>query len=421
MDKLVIQGPNRLEGTVRVSGAKNAALPIMAATLLTNEKCTIKNVPALRDISTMIKILRAMGARVDVKGDAVIIFPKTCKSCVAPYKFVSTMRASICLLGALIGRFRFAEVSFPGGCVIGPRPVDLHIKGIRALGVDVKVEKGYIIANAKKKLKGNYIYLGGNYGSSVLATANTIMAAVLAKGITVIENAACEPEIVDLEKFLLKMGARIKGIGTHTLAITGVKKLSGAAYSVIPDRIEAGTYMAAAAATGGDVRIKDARMEDMLAVADKLREAGVRIRALENGIRVKGIKNLRPVDISTLPYPGFPTDMQAQMMALMSVARGISVITEKIFTERFIHISELNRMGADIKLEGSSAIVNGVKGLSGAPVMASDLRASAALVIGGLVARGRTEIHRIYHLDRGYENLDEKLVRLGAKVSREKE
>ena len=420
MDKLVIAGPNRLEGTVDISGAKNAALPILAATLLTDDKCVIKNIPNLKDISTMIRILRSFGAKVDIDQDVVTVNPKGYENYIAPYKLVSTMRASICVLGPLLAKLRRAEVSFPGGCVIGPRPIDLHLKGIRALNVQLKVERGYIIADGKR-MRGGHVYLGGHYGSSVLATANTMMAAVLCKGKTIIENAACEPEMVDLEKFLLKMGAKIKGVGSHTLEIDGVKRLQGATYSVIPDRIEAGTYMIAAAVTAGEVRLKNAVMDHMAAVVDKLREAGVKISTYENGIKVKGTKHLKPVDVTTLPYPGFPTDLQAQMMALMTVTKGISVITEKIYPERFIHISELNRMGADIKLEGPSAIVKGVKNLSGAPVMASDLRASAALVLAGLVAKGETEVNRIYHLDRGYENIEEKLGNLGAKVRRAKE
>jgi len=420
MDKLVILGGNRLDGAVEISGAKNAALPILAATLLTDEKCVIRNVPHLSDINTMAKILRSLGARVEIEDSVVTIYPKGYKNYVAPYKLVSTMRASICVLGPILGKQRRAEVSFPGGCIIGPRPIDLHIKGIKALGAKVKVERGYIIADGKN-LRGAHIYLGGHFGSSVLATANTMMAAVLAKGKTVIENAATEPEVVDLENFLNKMGAKIKGVGTHTVEIEGVKKMCGASYSVIPDRVEAGTYMMAAAITGGEIKIKNAKIEHMLALVDKLRETGVKITRYENGIKVKGTKNLRPVDVTTLPYPGFPTDMQAQMMALMSITKGISVITEKIYPERFIHISELNRMGADIKLEGSSAIIKGVPYLSGAPVMASDLRASAALVLAGLVAKGKTEVHRIYHLDRGYENIERKLNAMGAKIWREKE
>lgn len=315
---------------------------------------------------------------------------------------------------------RYAEVSFPGGCVIGPRPIDLHLKGLKSLGAKIKVERGYIIADGSA-LRGGNVYLGGHFGSSVLATANTMMAATLAKGVTVIENAACEPEVVDLANFLIKMGAKIKGQTTHRIIIEGVKRLNGAEHSVIPDRIEAGTYMIAAAITKGDVTLKNARLENLVAVADKLTEAGLSITKVPSGLRTRYVRKLKPLDVTTLPYPGFPTDMQAQMMSLMIVTDGISVITEKIYPERFIHISELGRMGADIQLEGPCAIVKGVKSLSGAPVMASDLRASAALVLAGLVAKGRTEVHRIYHLDRGYEKIEEKFKMLGAKVWREKD
>lgn len=420
MDKLVIEGGRRLEGTVNISGAKNACLPILAATLLSDEKSVIKNIPALRDMSTMLKILKNFGVRVTQDGSTVTVEPRGYTKYKAPYELVSTMRASVCVLGPLLSKQRRAEVSFPGGCVIGPRPIDLHIKGLKALGVDIKIDHGYIIADGKK-LKGGKVYLGGHYGSSVLATANTMMAATLADGITVIENAACEPEVIDLAQFLIKMGANIKGVATHTIVIEGVKKLHGAEHSVIPDRIETGTYILAAAVTKGDITLKGAVPDHMFALIDMLTGAGLDIKTVPGGMRVHYSKRLRPMDITTLPYPGFPTDMQAQFMSLMAVTDGISVITEKIYPERFIHISELNRMGADILLEGASAIVKGVKSLSGAPVMASDLRASAALVLAGLVAKGRTDVQRIYHLDRGYENIEEKLLKLGAKVWREKE
>src|SRR3989338_5273509 len=420
MDKLVIEGGRRLDGSVTISGAKNACLPMLAATLLSDDKSVIRNIPALRDMSTMLKILKNFGVRVQQYGDVVKVEPKGYSKYVAPYELVSTMRASICVLGPLLSKQKKAEVSFPGGCVIGPRPIDIHLKGLTALGAKLKVEKGYIIARAKF-LKGTHIYLGGHFGSSVLATDNVMMAATLAKGVTIIENAACEPEVVDLAAFLVKMGAKIKGHGTPRIIIEGVKKLHGAEHSVIPDRIETGTYMLAAAITKGDIMIKNANLEHLIALADKLTESGLSIKKVPNGIRVKYIKKLKPTDVTTLPFPGFPTDMQAQFMSLMTVTNGISVITEKIYPERFIHISELNRMGANILLEGPCAIIKGVKNLSGAPVMASDLRASAALVLAGLVAEGRTDVHRIYHLDRGYENLEEKLLKLGAKVWREKE
>ena len=420
MDKLVIEGGRRLKGTVTISGAKNACLPILAAALLSDDKSVIKNIPNLRDMSTMLKILKNFGVRVQQDGSTVMIEPHGYKKYIAPYELVSTMRASVCVLGPLLAKQRRAEVSFPGGCVIGPRPIDLHVKGLRALGAKIKVERGYIIADGSK-LKGGNVYLGGHFGSSVLATANVMMAATLAKGETVIENAACEPEVVDLTNFLIKMGARIKGVATHRLVIEGVKKMHGAEHSVISDRIEAGTYILAAAVTKGDITLKGAVPDHMVALIDKLTEAGLEIKKTPGGLRARYVRKLKPMDITTLPYPGFPTDMQAQFMSLMAVTGGISVITEKIYPERFIHISELNRMGADILLEGASAIVKGVKNLSGAPVMASDLRASAALVLAGLVAKDRTDVNRIYHLDRGYENIEEKLLALGAKVWREKE
>lgn len=409
-----------MSGTVTISGAKNACLPILAATLLSDDRSVIRNIPALRDMSTMLKILKNFGVRAQQEGSAVTVEPHGYKKYIAPYELVSTMRASVCVLGPLLAKQRRAEVSFPGGCVIGPRPIDLHIKGLKALGAKIRVERGYILADGRN-LKGGNVYLGGHFGSSVLATANVMMAATLAKGETVIENAACEPEVVDLTHFLIKMGARIKGVATHRLVIEGVKKLHGAEHSVIPDRIEAGTYILAAAATKGDITLKDVIPDHMVALIDKLTEAGLEMKKIPGGIRVRYVRKLRPMDITTLPYPGFPTDMQAQFMSLMAVTDGISVITEKIYPERFIHISELNRMGADILLEGASAIVKGVKNLSGAPVMASDLRASAALVLAGLVAKGRTDVQRIYHLDRGYEKIEEKLLKLGAKVWREKD
>jgi len=420
MDKLVIEGGKALKGSVTISGAKNACLPILAATLLSDDKSVIHNVPSLRDMSTMLKILKNLGAAVEHDGSTITIEPKGYKKYIAPYELVSTMRASICVLGPLIAKQRKAEVSFPGGCIIGPRPIDLHIKGLKALGVKIKIERGYIIADGRK-LHGATVYLGGHFGSSVLGTGNTMMAATLAPGTTVIENAACEPEVIDLADFLIKMGARIKGHGTPRVIVEGVKRLHGAEHSVIPDRVEAGTYMLAAAITKGDITLKNARLEHLMSVCDKLQESGLSITKTANGFRARWTKKLKSLDITTLPYPGFPTDMQAQVMSLAAVTEGISVITEKIYPERFIHISELARMGANIILEGPSAIIKGVKNLSGAPVMASDLRASAALVLAGLVASGRTDVQRIYHLDRGYEFIEKKLEPLGARVWREKE
>jgi UDP-N-acetylglucosamine 1-carboxyvinyltransferase len=420
MDKLIIEGPARLSGDVNIDGSKNAALPIMAACLLADGKSFIKGVPELSDVLTMCKILRAFGLKVSFADGNLEIDPAGYKGNTAAYSYVSTMRASICVLGPLIAKQGYAKVSLPGGCIIGPRPINIHIKGLKALGADIEIEHGYVIAKAKG-LRGRSLYLGGPFGSSVLATANVMMAATLAKGKTIIEYAACEPEIVDLAEFLIKMGAKIKGHKTHTIEIEGVKSLSGATHNVIPDRIEAGTYMIAACATRGDITIKDADARHLHALADKLIEVGAIINEKSNGdIRVRAGRRFKTTDITTLSYPGFPTDLQAQIMALMCVADGISVITEKIYPERFIHVGELNRMGAQIILEGESAIIHGVKMLSGAEVMASDLRASAALVIGALVARGKTVISRIYHLDRGYRNMEKKLMILGAKIKRVK-
>lgn len=420
MDKLVIEGGIKLKGEVTISGAKNAVLPILAATLLTDDACSIKGVPDLRDTNTMLKILRSLGKNADMEKGIVDV--SSAKACgyVADYKLVSTMRASFCVLGPLLGKLKKAKVSLPGGCIIGVRPVDLHIKGIKALGAQVDIDSGYIIAKADT-LKGAHIYLGGMYGSSVLATDNVMMAAVLAKGKTIIESAACEPEVEDLAVFLNKMGAKIKGHGTPLIEIEGVRHLHGAAHTVIPDRIEAGTIAIAALITQGDITIKNMLPQHLGAVIDKLEESGASFVRAHGALRVRRKRQLNAVNVTTLPYPGFPTDMQAQVMALMGVTPGISVITEKIYPDRFMHVAELNRMGAHIQREGPHAIVEGVKQLSGAPVMASDLRASASLVLAGLVASGRTSVSRIYHLERGYENMEEKLQGLGARIWREKE
>ncbi len=421
MDKLVIEGGRKLKGEVEISGAKNSALPILAASLLTEEESIIENVPNLRDIWTMVKLLHSLGAKIHYEDGALSVKPGKALKPVAPYKLVSTMRASVCVLGPLLAREGHAEVSLPGGCVIGPRPIDLHLKGLRSLGAQIDIQHGYVIAKAKRKLRGTEMFLGGSFGSSVLATGNVMMAAALAVGKTVIENAACEPEVVDLAQFLKKMGVRIHGEGSPRIEIDGVKKLVGARHRIIPDRIETGTYMVAGAMTGGDVVIRKAVPEHQNALMDRLAQSGVKVERIGNVIRVRRTGRLRPVDVTTLPYPGFPTDLQAQMMALMSVTPGISVITEKIYPDRFIHVAELNRMGSEIFLEGASAIVHGVKHLSGAPVTASDLRASAALLLAGLVAEGTTEVHRVYHLDRGYEKIEEKFSQLGARMRREKE
>lgn len=420
MDKLIIEGDVRLKGEVIISGAKNAVLPILAAALITDDTCVIKGVPNLRDTNTMLKILRSLGKAVEFDKGVVTISKGRNTNFVADYKLVSTMRASFCVLGPLLAKLKKAKVSLPGGCIIGVRPVDLHIKGIKALNADVDVEAGYVVAKTSQ-LKGANIYLGGIYGSSVLATDNVLMAACLAKGKTVIESAACEPEVADLAEFLIKMGAKIKGHGTPTIEIEGVKHLHGAEYKIIPDRIETGTFMLAALITRGDITIKNTQARHLGAVIDKLEEAGGHIINKEASIQVFTKRQLKPVNVTTLPYPGFPTDMQAQVMSLMTVTPGISVITEKIYPDRFMHVAELNRMGAYIQREGPHAIVKGVKQLSGAPVMASDLRASACLLLAGLVAKGKTSISRIYHLERGYDNIEQKLQSLGAKIWREKE
>lgn len=416
MDSFIIKGGTPLRGDVTISGSKNAVLPIMAATLLTGDTCTLRRVPNLSDVGFMARILESLGAEVNWTGDVLTVRAARIKG-FGDYELIRKMRGSICILGPLLGRRRAASVSLPGGCVIGTRPIDLHLKGLTALGTRIEIEGGYIHAKARK-LTGNTIFLGGRAGPTVLGTANILMAAVLAEGVTVIESAACEPEVCDLANFLVSMGARINGIGSPTLTVTGVKELHGADHEVIPDRIEACTFLCAAAATKGDVTLHGARPEHFAAVLDKLREAGVKIERVGAGLRVTRPGRLKPADVTTQPYSGFPTDVQAQFMALMSLASGISVITERIFESRFMHVAELMRLGADIAIEGTNAIVKGGRPLSGAPVMASDLRASAALVIAGLAAQGTTQVHRIYHLDRGYEKMEDKLRLLGARIER---
>lgn len=421
MDKLVIEGGVKLKGEVTVSGSKNSVLPILAATLLTDAPCVIRGVPNLRDVNTMLKILRSLGKFAELdKGVVRVTANAKAESWSADYKLVSTMRASFCVLGPLLAKHKQAKVSLPGGCIIGVRPVDLHIKGLKALGASIEVEGGYVIARTRQ-LKGDHMYLGGEYGSSVLATGNVMMAACLAKGKTIIESAACEPEVADLAEFLIKMGAKIKGHGTPIIEIEGVAHLRGCDHRIIPDRIEAGTFMLASLVTDGDLAIRNVQPSHLFAVIDKLKEAGVTIRHSDGLMRLSRRKDIKAISVNTLPYPGFPTDMQAQVMSLMCVTPGISVITEKIYPDRFMHVAELNRMGAHIHREGPHAIVEGVKKLSGAPVMASDLRASACLVLAGLVAKGKTSISRIYHLDRGYEMIEQKLEACGARIWREKE
>ncbi|MDD5644344.1 MAG: UDP-N-acetylglucosamine 1-carboxyvinyltransferase [bacterium] len=417
MDALIIKGGNILSGEVDVSGAKNSALPIMAASILADSPCEIQGVPGIRDIFTMAEILSSMGAKVSVDKQTVKIDASGINDYTAPYELVKQMRASIAFLGPMLAKFGKAKVSHPGGCVIGPRPVDLHLKGLSELGAEIKIEHGYICAESNG-LKGADIFLGGRFGSSVLATANVMMAAVMAEGNTVIESAACEPEIVDLGNFLVKMGANIIGLGSPRIIIMGVKRLKGVSHKIIPDRIEAGTFIIAGALCGKDLVIKNIVTEHLKALLDILRKSGVKIEAGKDGIVVNKTEKRKPVDIVTMPYPGFPTDLQAQMTTLMSLTPGISIITEKIYPERFMHVPELNRMGAKIHREASSTIAAGVKNLSGAPVMASDLRASASLVLAGLVAEGETLISRIYHIDRGYEKIESKFVRLGADIKR---
>ena len=420
MEKLIIVGESQLKGEVTISGSKNAALPILAATLLTDEPVILRNVPQLRDTRTMVALLESLGKTVEVSGDRMTVTSNGKPSYVADWKLVSTMRGSFCVLGPLLAKMKKAKVSIPGGCIIGIRPVDLHLKGLKDLGAKIDIENGYVLARARN-LRGAYLYLGGMFGSSVLATANTLMAATLGKGQTIIESAACEPEIENLTQFLIAMGAKIKGKGSHCLTVTGVKKLHGANFRIIPDRIEAGTYILMAAATKSTITLRNGCYAHLMFLVDILSQAGVMVTE-ENGlIKVRPRKTLKPVGVTTHPYPGFPTDLQAQFMALMAVTQGVSVITDKVYPDRFMHIAELNRMGANIRRDGANAIVQGVKHLYGAPVMASDLRASAALIVAGLAAKGKTEIHRIYHLERGYESLDEKLTALGAQVYREEE
>ena len=418
MEKLIISGGVPLKGTVQIGGSKNSCLPILSAALLTREKCVIRNVPDLADVRTMCDLLKWLSAQVKHdRTNGVIEIQAESPLGVAPYELVRKMRASVCLLGPLLARLRNCKVSLPGGCVIGNRPIDQHIKGLRRLGAEMMIENGYVHASAKR-LVGSAMFLGGRAGSTVLGTANVMMAATLAEGVTVIESAACEPEVVDLANFLIAMGAQISGAGSPTLTITGVKELHGAEHEVIPDRIEAATYAIAAVATNGEITLRGARADHLRAVLDKLKDAGAGIERRGADITIRRNGRLKPVDITTLPYSGFPTDVQAQMMALMTLTPGISIITERIFESRFMHVSEMTRLGADIEIEGPSAIVKGGKPLSGAPVMASDLRASAALVIAGLAARGTTQVNRVYHIDRGYENIDGKLRQLGARIER---
>ncbi|HEV2842864.1 MAG TPA: UDP-N-acetylglucosamine 1-carboxyvinyltransferase [Chthoniobacterales bacterium] len=419
MDKILIHGGRPLSGSIKISGSKNSALPILAATLLTREPCILHRVPDLSDTHYMLQILMHLGAQVERASGTVTVTAEKIES-IAPYEVVRKMRASVCVLGPLLGRCKEATVSLPGGCVIGDRPIDLHLKGFEALGAAIRVEEGNVKVFAPK-LTGAIVNLTGKFGPTVLGTDNVMMAAVLAEGITVIEGAATEPEVVDLADFLNKMGAKIEGAGTRRLIIEGVKELHGAEHDVIPDRIEAGTFLVAGAIAGKGVTIRRVVREHVSSVTDALTACGYQIQWAENSITVLPNGTAQPIELATQPYPGFPTDMQAQMCALLSTTEGISVITENIFPQRYMHVAELKRMGAHMQLEGATAVIQGVERLFGAPVMASDLRASAALVLAGLKAEGRTEVSRVYHIDRGYEHLDEKLSELGAHIERVKE
>lgn len=416
MDKLIIHGGKRLKGDVYISGSKNAVLPIIAATLLAPGSSTINSVPNLKDVITVGKLLTHFGAQFSYKDRKAFINTQEIKTLQAPYDLVRTMRASVLVLGPLLARFGKAKVSLPGGCAIGARPINLHLIGLEKMGADIKLESGYVIAKGKR-LKSTSIYLDI---PTVTGTENLMMAATLAKGNTLLENAAREPEVVDLANALITMGAKIHGAGESIIEIEGVDELKPLNYTVIPDRIEAGTFMTIAGITGGDIMIKDCRQEHLDATILKLTESGLTFENASNGIRVIGPSRPKASDVTTLPYPGFPTDMQAQFMALMSIADGASIIKETVFENRFMHVAELRRMGADITVDGGTATVKGILKLKSAPLMATDLRASASLIIAALAAKGETVIHRLYHLDRGYEKMEKKLIKLGADIRREK-
>ncbi len=418
MDKILVHGGHPLTGSVKISGSKNSALPILAATLLTREPCILHRVPDLSDTHYMLQILTHLGASVERASGTVSVNAEKIES-IAPYEVVRKMRASVCVIGPLLGRCKEATVSMPGGCVIGDRPIDLHLKGFEALGSAVRVEGGNVKVFAPK-LTGAVINLRGKFGPTVLGTDNVMMAAVLAEGTTVIEGAAQEPEVVDLANFLNKMGAKIEGAGTRRLIIEGVPELHGAEHDIIPDRIEAGTFLVAGAIGGKGITIKRVDPTHVESITSALTSCGFRIETSDSSITVSPNGSTKPLELVTEPYPGFPTDMQAQMCALLSTTDGISVVTENIFPQRYMHVAELKRMGAHVQLEGPTAVISGVEKLTGAPVMASDLRASAALVLAGLKADGVTEVSRVYHIDRGYEHLDEKLSELGAHIERVK-
>jgi len=418
MDKILVHGGHRLSGSIKVSGSKNSVLPILAATLLTKETCVVRHVPDLSDIHFMLQILSGLGCSVERASGTVTVTAEKITTD-APYDIVRRMRASVCVLGPLLGRMSEANVSMPGGCVIGDRPIDLHLKGFEALGAAVRVEGGDVKVLAPK-LTGAMVNMRGKFGPTVLGTDNIMMAAVLADGTTVIESAAAEPEVVDLANFLISMGAKIEGAGTRRIIVEGVKELHGTDYEVIPDRIEAGTFLVAGALMGDKVTLRGVNAEHLKSTMDPLMEAGFQIDVNGEDVTIHGNGQPKALELSTEPYPGFPTDMQAQMCALLTQTSGISTITENVFPQRYMHVAELKRMGADITLEGATAIIRGVESMSGAPVMASDLRASAALVLAGLKANGVTEVNRVYHVDRGYEMIDEKLNALGANIERVK-
>jgi len=418
MDQIWVEGGKALRGEVHISGSKNATLPIMAASLLAEGPVRLENAPNLQDVRTMGAVLRILGAKVRIAGHTITIDPSGFAKAEIPYDVVRKMRASVYVLGPMLARLGQARVSLPGGCAIGPRPIDLHIKGLRALGADLQLRHGYIEGQTRRRLRGAEMWLEGPRGSSVGATCNVMMAAVLARGKTVIHGAAREPEVADLADFLNTLGARIEGAGTSTITIEGVDNLGSGSYRVSPDRIETGTFLVAGAMTRGDVRLLDCRPEHLEAVLERLAEVGADLTVEENTIRVRGGELRQPLSIRTLPYPGFPTDMQAQFMSMLSIVPGTSTITETIYPDRFIHVAELNRMGANILVQSGTATIVGVKSLSAAPVMASDLRASAALVLAGLVAKGTTRVLRVYHIDRGYEAIEKKLSALGASIQR---
>ncbi len=418
MDKILVHGGYPLSGSIKISGSKNSSLPILAATLLTREPCIVHGVPDLSDTHYMLQILTCLGAQVERASGTVSVTAEKIHS-VAPYDVVRKMRASVCVLGPSLGRCKEATVALPGGCVIGDRPIDLHLKGFEALGAAVRVEGGDIKVFARK-LTGAVINMQGKFGPTVLGTDNLMMAAVLADGLTVIEGAAQEPEVVDLAMFLNKMGAKIEGAGTRRIIIEGVPALHGAEHWVIPDRIEAGTFLVAGAIAGNGVTVKRVEPEHVRAITDALTKCGFPMEIGDHAISIRHNGDARALELSTSPYPGFPTDMQAQMCALLSISKGMSSVTENVFPQRYMHVAELKRMGAKVQLEGATAVIDGVDCLLGAPVMASDLRASAALVLAGLKADGITEVTRVYHIDRGYERLDEKLSELGAHIERAK-